>query len=161
MCDRWFGHLYETMATLGMLEDTLLIVTTDHGHSIGDEGYMGKRGYPSEPAVVDVSLIIRHPEGAGAGTTSDLLLQHTDITAAIPGFIATVKDTHTVTVIASSISFAGSWKATHRFSSSASATKAAARRASQARCADRPRSIPDSNQAYTSSGTTNGGRSQS
>ncbi len=86
MCDRWFGHLYERLRTLGMLEDTLLIVTTDHGHSIGDEGYMGKRGYPSEPAVLDVPLIIRHPEGAGAGTTCDLLLQHTDITAAILAF---------------------------------------------------------------------------
>jgi len=86
MCDRWFGHLYERLRTLGMLEDTLLIVTTDHGHSIGDEGYMGKRGYPSEPAVLDVPLIVRHPEGAGAGTTCDLLLQHTDITAAILAF---------------------------------------------------------------------------
>jgi len=86
MCDRWFGHLYETMRVLDLLEDTLLIVTTDHGHSIGDEGYMGKRGYPSHPAVVDVPLLIRCPDGAGAGTTSDLLLQHTDIAAAIREF---------------------------------------------------------------------------
>jgi len=86
MCDRWLGHLYEAMRTLGLLENTLLIVTSDHGHSIGDEGYMGKRGYPSEPAVFDIPLIIRHPDGAGAGTASDLLLQHTDITAAILDF---------------------------------------------------------------------------
>jgi len=86
MCDRWFGHLYETMRTLGLLENTLLIVTSDHGHSIGDHGYMGKRGYPAEPAVVDIPLIVRHPEGAGAGTTSDLLVQHTDITAATLAF---------------------------------------------------------------------------
>jgi arylsulfatase A-like enzyme len=50
MCDRWFGHLYETMRVLGLLDRTLLIVTSDHGHSIGDEGYIGKRGYPSELA---------------------------------------------------------------------------------------------------------------
>ena len=81
MCDRWFGHLYETMRALGMLENTLLIVTTDHGHSIGDNNYIGKRGYPSGREVVDVPLIIRHPEGVGAGTTSDLLVQHTDISA--------------------------------------------------------------------------------
>ena len=86
MCDRWFGHLYETMRVLGMLEDTLLIVTTDHGHSIGDEGYMGKRGYPSEPSFLDIPLMVRHPGGAGAGTTSDLLVQHTDIAPAILAF---------------------------------------------------------------------------
>ena len=86
MCDRWFGHLYEAMRVQGLLENTLLIVTSDHGHSIGDEGYVGKRGYPSEPAVLDIPLIMRRPDGAGAGTTSDLLLQHTDITAAILAF---------------------------------------------------------------------------
>jgi len=86
MCDRWFGHLYETMRSLGLLDNTLLIVTSDHGHSIGDEGYMGKQGYPSEPAVYDIPLIVRHPEGAGAGQASDILLQHTDIPADILAF---------------------------------------------------------------------------
>ncbi len=83
MCDRWFGHLYETMRTLGMLEDTLLIVTSDHGHSIGDEDYLGKRGYPSHPSVFDIPLMIRHPEGLGAGRRSEDIVQHTDITAEI------------------------------------------------------------------------------
>ncbi len=86
MCDRWFGHLYETMRTLGLLDNTLLIVTSDHGHSIGDEGYMGKRGYPSEPAVFDIPLIVRYPDGTGAGQRSGILLQHTDIPAAILEF---------------------------------------------------------------------------
>ena len=86
MCDRWFGYLYETMKNLGMLENTILIMTTDHGHSIGDFGYMGKRGYPSAPEVYDVPLIIRHPEGVCSGKKSDLLVQHTDIAAQILEF---------------------------------------------------------------------------
>ena len=86
MCDRWFGHLHETMRVLGMLENTVLIFTTDHGHSIGDYRYMGKRGYPSAPEVYDVPLIIRHPEGIGAGTRSDMLVQHTDVAAQILEF---------------------------------------------------------------------------
>lgn len=86
MCDRWFGHLYETMRVLGMLENTAIIFTTDHGHSIGDHKYMGKRGYPSAPEVYDVPLIIRHPDGVGAGKRSDALVQHTDITAQILEF---------------------------------------------------------------------------
>ena len=86
MCDRWFGHLYETLGALGMLDNTVLIVTTDHGHSIGDRGYMGKRGYPSSPEVVDVPLLIRHPQGIGSGKRSEMFVQHTDLAAQILDF---------------------------------------------------------------------------
>jgi len=40
MCDRWFGYLYETMKNLGLLDNTILIVTSDHGHSIGENNYI-------------------------------------------------------------------------------------------------------------------------
>jgi arylsulfatase A-like enzyme len=83
MCDRWFGHLCDTLSAQGRWDDTLVIVTADHGHSIGDRDYMGKRGYPSSPEVYDLPLFIRHPQGTGAGQRSDLLVQHTDIAATI------------------------------------------------------------------------------
>lgn len=86
MCDRWFGYLYDTIRVLGMLENTILIFTADHGHSIGDFNYMGKRGYPSKPEVFDVPLIIRHPDGIGAGKRSNMLVQHTDVAAQILDF---------------------------------------------------------------------------
>ena len=69
-----------------MLENTALVFTTDHGHSIGDFDYMGKRGYPSTPEVYDVPLIIRHPQGIGAGKRSDMLVQHIDVAAQILEF---------------------------------------------------------------------------
>jgi len=83
MCDRWFGYFYEAMGAMGLLENTLLIVTSDHGHSIGDRGYLGKRGYPSDPAVCDIPLLIRHPDGRGAGQRTDAMVQHHDIPAEI------------------------------------------------------------------------------
>jgi arylsulfatase A-like enzyme len=83
MCDRWFGHFYQTLRAVDLLDNTLLILTTDHGHSIGDFGYVGKRGYPSSPEVYDIPILIRHPEGIGAGRRSDLLVQHTDLSALI------------------------------------------------------------------------------
>jgi len=67
MCDRWFGYLYETMKNLGLLNNTILIVTSDHGHSMGENNYMGKRGYPSAREVFDIPLLIRHPNNIGAG----------------------------------------------------------------------------------------------
>ena len=84
MCDRWFGYLYDSIANMGMLDDTLIVLTTDHGHSIGDYNYVGKRGYPSTPEVLDIPVIIRHPDDKlGRGISSDILIQHTDITATI------------------------------------------------------------------------------
>ena len=83
MCDRWFGHFMETMRVLGRLDDTFVFFTSDHGHSIGDGGYMGKRGYPSSPEVIDVPLLVRFPGAEHAGKRSDLFVQHHDLPAEI------------------------------------------------------------------------------
>lgn len=83
MCDRWFGYFMESMRVLGLLDDTAVIFTADHGHSIGDRNYIGKRGYPSAPEVFDVPLMVRFPGGEHGGKESDMLVQHHDITAEI------------------------------------------------------------------------------
>jgi arylsulfatase A-like enzyme len=85
MCDRWFGYFMESMRVLGLLEDTMVIFTSDHGHSIGDRNYMGKRGYPSAPEVFDIPLMIRFPKAEHAGQRSDMLVQHHDIAAVVLG----------------------------------------------------------------------------
>jgi len=86
MSDRWFGYLYEQLKILDLLDNTLLIVTSDHGHSIGENNYLGKRGYPSRREVFDIPLMIRHPNKTGAGQRSNILVQHTDISALILKF---------------------------------------------------------------------------
>lgn len=84
MCDAWFGYLYESIKKLGLLDNTLIVVTTDHGHSIGDNNYLGKRGYPSTPEVFNIPIFLRHPDdNIGRGIVSDILVQHTDITPTI------------------------------------------------------------------------------
>jgi len=83
MCDRWFGFFMDTAKTLGLLDNTMFILTSDHGHSIGDRGFMGKRGYPSGPEVYDIPLMIRFPGAEHAGTSSDQFVQHHDIAAVI------------------------------------------------------------------------------
>ncbi|MCC7449656.1 MAG: sulfatase [Anaerolineae bacterium] len=86
MCDHWFGYLYEKIRVLGLLDNTIIIVGSDHGHAMGDGNYMGKRGYPSHPSVFDLVLMVRHPGGEGAGRASDILVQHTDMSAQILEF---------------------------------------------------------------------------
>jgi len=86
MCDRWFGYLYESIKNLGLLNDTVVIVTSDHGHSIGDGNYIGKRGYPSSPDVFDIPLFIKHPSGEGVGKKSNIIIQHNDYFSLVLGF---------------------------------------------------------------------------
>ncbi len=81
-CDRWFGYFMESMRVLGLTDNTMVVFTSDHGHSIGDANYVGKRGYPSLPEIFDVPLMIRQPKGENPGF-SDILVQHTDIGAQI------------------------------------------------------------------------------
>jgi len=87
MCDRWFGYFMETLKTQGLLDDTMVILTSDHGHAVGDRGlmglFMGKRGYPSGPEVYDIPLMIRLPGAKHAGTSSNQFVQHHDIAAVI------------------------------------------------------------------------------
>ena len=83
MCDRWFGYFMESLRVLGLLDNTMVIFTSDHGHSIGDRSYLGKRGYPSGPEVFDIPLMVRFPKAAHAGTASNMFVQHHDIAAII------------------------------------------------------------------------------
>ena len=82
-CDRWFGYLMETLRVLGRLDDTLVILTADHGHSLGEANFMGKQGYPSRPEVFDIPLMVRFPGAKHAGQTSDKFVQHVDLSASI------------------------------------------------------------------------------
>lgn len=83
MVDTWFGHLLAELRSGGWLDDTLVVVASDHGHSLGEHGYIGKRQYPSEPAVVDVPLLVRHPAGVGAGSVYDGWVQFHDVAATV------------------------------------------------------------------------------
>ncbi len=45
MVDRWFGILMERLGTLGLLDDTAIIVTSDHGFYFGEHDQFGKRRF--------------------------------------------------------------------------------------------------------------------
>jgi len=42
MVDRWVGYLLETISLLGLRENTLITLMSDHGHYFGDHGLQGK-----------------------------------------------------------------------------------------------------------------------
>jgi arylsulfatase A-like enzyme len=85
MVDRWFGSFIETLRATGLLDSSIVAVISDHGHNIGhepgDKGLISKQGHPMTHAVADLVLMMRHPQGQGAGTTYDGLIYNLDVTS--------------------------------------------------------------------------------
>ena len=79
MVDQWLGRFLDRARELGMLEDTLLVVTSDHGHQLGEHGVTGKVARGLWYELVDVPLIIRRPDGIDAGKRVESFAQHHDI----------------------------------------------------------------------------------
>jgi arylsulfatase A-like enzyme len=60
--DDSFVHLYDKMQELGLLEDTLIIVTSDHGEEFFEHGLVG-HGHSLYEELLHVPLIVKLPGG--------------------------------------------------------------------------------------------------
>ncbi|MGN8213126.1 sulfatase [Halococcus salifodinae] len=74
--DRRIGELREHLETAGEFEDTVFVVTSDHGENIGDHGMMDHQ-YNLYDTLLHVPLVV-HGEGFGTGQNEDLV-QLTDL----------------------------------------------------------------------------------
>lgn len=83
MTDEWFGKFVRKMEDLGLMENTLLFVFSDHGVSLAEHGYTGKVDEALWPELTDIPFLVRHPDGAGAGQTSDFYASNHDIAPTI------------------------------------------------------------------------------
>ncbi|MDQ2941828.1 MAG: sulfatase-like hydrolase/transferase [Chloroflexota bacterium] len=65
--DEMVGRLADALRSRGLLDDTVLIITSDHGDSFGEHGHLGHR-LTLYDELLHVPLVIRHPESFRAGT---------------------------------------------------------------------------------------------
>jgi arylsulfatase A-like enzyme len=66
MSDNALGKLLDTLDAHQMWKDTCVILTTDHGHLLGEHGYWAKNYQFDYQELVHIPLIIYHPEmGSG------------------------------------------------------------------------------------------------
>ena len=87
MTDRWLGRFIERAHELKVMQDTLLVIISDHGHLLGEHGYTGKLPYALYPELTDTVFIVRHPRGKGAGKTSDYYASTHDVAPTILSFL--------------------------------------------------------------------------
>lgn len=75
--DLRIGELYQFLKRRGILDDTVFIITSDHGESLGDKDHFDHYYVLYEP-IIRVPLIIRHPEIFRAGVEDNSLVQTLD-----------------------------------------------------------------------------------
>jgi len=82
--DHWIGHLVDGVRELGLLDDTIIAFSTDHGTHLGEEGCVQKTAGLLNSCVAQLPLIVRHPDPAFAGKRVDALTHATDY---MPSFL--------------------------------------------------------------------------
>jgi arylsulfatase A-like enzyme len=82
--DEQLGALVERLRSQGLLDRTLLVVTADHGEEFLDHGSLFHELYqPAYEELLRVPLLIRFPDGTGAGTRVDRPVRMVDVAPTI------------------------------------------------------------------------------
>lgn len=74
------GRIVAALESRGILDDTVIVFSSDHGDYLGDHGLSGKGSYYEGSC--HVPMLVRHPDIAEARVSSDLVTL-TDVTATI------------------------------------------------------------------------------
>ena len=87
MVDTWLGKFLDKLDSTGLSGNSLLLVLSDHGVALGEHNATGKPFWALYPELTDITYLIRHPEGKGAGKTSDFYASTHDVAPTILGAI--------------------------------------------------------------------------
>ncbi|WP_101295814.1 sulfatase-like hydrolase/transferase [Halegenticoccus soli] len=84
MTDRWFGRVLDVLDDRNLWEETVVVVTSDHGFYLGEHGWVGK---PFEAPLYNVlahtPLFIWHPDAARTGERIEALTAAVDLNATL------------------------------------------------------------------------------
>lgn len=72
LMDQAIGRILDSLDTLGITDNTLVVFTTDHGHFLGQHGLIAKGAFHYED-LLRLPMIARYPGHIPAGATSDAL----------------------------------------------------------------------------------------
>ncbi|MBT6273119.1 MAG: sulfatase-like hydrolase/transferase [Chromatiales bacterium] len=80
--DHEFGRLLDFLESAGLMDNTLVVFTSDHGESLGDHGLLLK-GCRFIEGLVRVPLVIAWPKRFGGGRVTDGLVELMDLAPTI------------------------------------------------------------------------------
>ena len=80
--DARLGAVLDALDRCGLWRDTAVILTTDHGHDLGERSVFGKQ-YPHWDSHANIPLLVWHPDHPGEGRGVSALTQTVDLHATI------------------------------------------------------------------------------
>ena len=83
LVDKWFGFFLEKFYELNLDKNTVLVFTSDHGHQLEEHNLTGKVSWGLYPELMDVPLLVRHPELVGAEEKVDEYVYNHDLFATV------------------------------------------------------------------------------
>jgi arylsulfatase A-like enzyme len=91
--DHALGRLFEAFAELGYLDDSLIVITNDHGHPLGDHGKFLKGSDRMHGELLKCPFLVRLPGGRGGGRETRALVQFHDVLPTILDVLGQGNDT--------------------------------------------------------------------
>ncbi len=89
--DRHVGELLERAGQLGLLEETLVVFTADHGESLGEHGYFFGHGRQPYNAGAHVPLVVSYPAALPSGKRVATPVELVDLYPTLREFLASDK----------------------------------------------------------------------
>jgi len=84
-CDEAIGELLDYLERSGLLANTLVIITADHGEEFAEHGYLG-HGHTLYDELIHIPLIIRFPDGTARGERIATPVSNRDLAATVLGY---------------------------------------------------------------------------
>ena len=80
--DQHMGEFLDAVAGQGLLEDTLLIITNDHGEELGERGHYG-HGHSLHQEMIRAPLLVHYPPVFRPGARVPDIVEHVDVVPTI------------------------------------------------------------------------------
>lgn len=91
--DYWMGHFFTALKELDYIEDSLILVFSDHGHPLADHGKFLKGSDRLYNELLRVPFLLRLPGGRHAGGQVKALIQFHDVLPTLLDLLGLANDT--------------------------------------------------------------------
>jgi arylsulfatase A-like enzyme len=94
LVDRWLGEVFDRLDRYALWDDTLVVLTTDHGEFIGEYGQMSKGHGFSYPLFARIPLLVHMPGSPLTGGATGALTCTVDLHATALDFLGQTVSEH-------------------------------------------------------------------